>query len=184
LSKFGVLLGVSGGIAAYKAVDLASRLTQAGATVRVVMTANATRLVGPKSFEAVTGEPVAQSLWNDKSKSSIGHIDLADWADIVVVAPATANIIAKAAQGICDDMLSTTLCASWQKLKVLAPAMNERMWTNPATKRNIERLDEMGYELVGPTRGILACGSEGTGRMAEPEDIVARVKEVLARGGK
>jgi phosphopantothenoylcysteine decarboxylase/phosphopantothenate--cysteine ligase len=195
-----VVLGVSGGIAAYKAVDLASKMTAAGAQVRTVMTENALRLVGAKSFEAVTGEPVYTSMWEETqeyktrlgegdgnavtttgtpSRSRVGHISLADWADVVVVAPATANIIGKFANGICDDLLSTVLCASWAKPLVFVPAMNEKMWNNPAVQQNIKLIRRIGVKLIGPERGRLACGMEGVGRMAEPQDILGAIGETV-----
>jgi len=178
LEDLHILLGVSGAIAAYKAVEVAGRLTAAGAKVNTVMTANACRLVGPKSFEAVTGGAVFTSLWSNCSEYKIGHINLAEWADIVVVAPATANIISKISNGICDDLLSTTLCACRRKRAVLAPAMNTRMWENPAVQRNVEVVKEMGFELTGPCQGRLACGQEGMGRMAEPAEIVKAVERI------
>ena len=176
-----VVLGVSGGVAAYKAADLASKLTAAGAQVRTVMTENATRLVGAKTFEAVTGGPVYTDMWQGGEEFKIGHINLADWADVVVVAPATANIIGKFANGICDDLLSAVLCACWKKPMIIAAAMNEKMWTNPAVQKNVETLGRMGVTFVGPQRGRLACGEEGVGRMAEPQDILAAVGEMAAR---
>lgn len=196
LTGLNVLLGVSGSVAAYKAVDLASKLTAAGARVRTVMTANACRLVGPKSFEAVTGSAVHIDLWNTsddpvRGKTSngdeykIGHITLADWADIVIVAPATANIIGKLAGGICDDLLTTTLCACWALIKsgatLLAPAMNENMLANAAVQRNVKVVKEMGFRLIGPEAGRLACGTEGVGRMSEPQDILEAVEKIASR---
>ena len=186
LDKVRVLLGVSGGIAAYKAIDLASKMTGAGAEVRTVMTENALRLVCAKSFEAVTGQPVYTSLW-ESQEYKIGHVNLTDWADIVVVTPATANIISKAANGICDDLLSTVLCACWEKPTLFAPAMNDRMWANPMVQKNVKTLASMGIELIGPRHGRLACGTEGVGRMAEPQEIldaVAKMAAKLKRSGK
>jgi phosphopantothenoylcysteine decarboxylase/phosphopantothenate--cysteine ligase len=175
-----VLLGVSGGIAAYKAVDLASKLVGAGFAVHTVMTANACELVGAKSFEAVTGNAVYSSLWSAPQEFRIGHISLAEAADVVVVAPATANIIAKAAGGICDDLLSTTLCVCWQKPVLFAPAMNTRMWNNPIVKKNVAILKkELKVQFIGPAEGRLACGETGPGRMAEPADILRRIQEIL-----
>jgi phosphopantothenoylcysteine decarboxylase/phosphopantothenate--cysteine ligase len=179
-----VVLGISGGIAAYKAVDLASKLTAAGAQVRTVMTENALRLVGAKSFEAVTGEPVYTSMWEETQEYKIGHISLADWADVVVVAPATADTIGKFANGICDDLLSTVLCASWKKPLVFAPAMNDKMWANPAVQRNIKLVRHTGVELIGPEHGRLACGTEGVGRMAEPQDILDAISRIAVRPGR
>ena len=182
-----ILLGVSGGIAAYKVVDLASKLVAAGATVNTVMTEAACQLVGPKSFEAVTRSAVYTNLWaNDVFQhEKPGHINLADWADIVVVAPATANIIGKIANGICDDLLSTTLCACWPLIKsgagLLAPAMNNNMWDNPAVQRNVKTVKRMGFKLVGPVKGRLACGTEAIGRMAEPQDILKAIEKIASK---
>ena len=178
LKDLNILLGVTGGIAAYKAVDLASKLTAAGAHVRTVMTESACQLVLPKSFEAVTGAPVYTSLWSNLQGHSSAHISLADWAQIVAVAPASADIIGKAANGICDDLLSTTLCVCWATPMLYAPAMNTRMWENPAVQRNIETLRGVGVRTVGPAAGRLACGTEGLGRMAEPQEILAAIEEL------
>ena len=187
LDSLNILLGVSGGIAAYKAVDLAGKLTAAGARVTTVMTKAACQLVGPKSFEAVTCSSVYTNLWANHvfQHEKPGHINLADWADIVVVAPATANIIGKIANGICDDLLSTTLCACWPLIKsggaLLAPAMNNDMWDNPAVQRNIETAKQMGFELIGPVKGRLACGTEAIGRMAEPQDILKTIEKIASK---
>jgi len=181
LDNLDVLLGVSGGVAAYKAVDLASKLTCAGSKVKTVMTENACRLVGPKSFEAVTNSAVFTSLWDRAGEYKISHINLVDWADIVVVAPATANIIGKIANGICDDLLSTVLCACWAKPGLLAPAMNSNMWDNPAVQRNVEIVKKMSFELIGPEEGRLACGAEGIGRMSEPEDILEMIGKIASK---
>ncbi len=175
-----VVLGVSGGIAAYKSADLASKLTGAGATVRCVMTESACKLILPKTFEAVTGEAVYTSLWSDQNEYRIGHVKLADWADVVVVAPATANIIGKAANGICDEVLSTTLCTCWKKPVIVAPAMNVNMWSSPAVQRNIEKLCQMGWRIVGPREGRLACGVEAMGRMAEPSELIEVIELTAA----
>ncbi|MHC4518766.1 MAG: flavoprotein, partial [Planctomycetota bacterium] len=171
---------VTGGVAAYKAVDLASKLTAAGASVRTVMTEGAQEFVRPKSFEAVTCGPVFTTLWSTPEEYRSIHISLADWAQVVVVAPATADIIGKAAHGICDDLLSTTLCACWEGPTLLAPAMNNRMWENPAVQRNVEVLKERGWQMVGPASGRLACGTEGLGRMAEPAEILKVVESLAA----
>ena len=181
INGLNVLLGVSGGVAAYKAVDLASKLTAAGALVDTVMTENACKFVLPKSFEAVTGRAVYTSMWENPAGFQIEHIGLADSADIVVVAPATANIIGKAANGVGDDLLSTTLCACWQRKILFAPAMNEKMWTNPAVQRNIRKLNEMGFEIIGPQIGRLACGTEGIGRMAEVADIMRQLEKMTKK---
>jgi len=172
LEGVNILLGVSGGVSAYKSVDLASKLTAAGANVKTAMTENACRLVMPKSFEAVTGSAVYTNLWSASSDFQISHVNLIDWADIVVVAPATANIIGKVAGGICDDLLSTILCVCWEKPSFLVPAMNVHMWENPAVQRNVKTVEDMGFKLIGPQQGRLACGTTGTGRMSEPADIL------------
>lgn len=176
-----VLLGVTGGIAAYKAVDLASKMTSWGIQVSTIMTANACRLVGPKSFEAITGNAVYIDMWSSPRDHRISHINLVDWADVVVVAPATANMISKYANGICDDLLSTTLCVCWEKPKIFAPAMNSRMWHNPAVRKNLETIIGMNSCIVGPGEGRLACGDSGPGRMSEPEMILASVKKLLSK---
>jgi len=176
-----VLLGVSGSVAAYKAVELASKLTASGAAVKTVMTQNACRLVAAKSFEAVTGSVVYTNLWEAPEAYAISHTALVDWADIVVVAPATANIIGKVANGICDDLLSTTLCVCWARPVLFAPAMNNNMWENPAVRRNVERLKEASSQVIGPQVGRLACGDEAIGRMAEPQDIVEAVGRIANR---
>ncbi len=172
-----VVLGVSGGIAAYKAIDLASKMTAAGAEVRTVLTESAVNLVSAKSFEAVTGGPSHTSMW-EQQEFKIGHVNLADWADIVVIAPATANIMGKFANGICDDLLSTMLCACWAKPMLFAPAMNDKMWANPAVQANVKFAEKNGVKIVGPAEGRLACGSEGIGRMSEPLEILEAVVKV------
>jgi phosphopantothenoylcysteine decarboxylase/phosphopantothenate--cysteine ligase len=180
LKERNILLGISGGIAAYKAADLASKLTGAGATVRTIMTENACKLITPATFEAVTGQPVYTSLWAGPEDFKIGHIQMADWADAVVVAPATANLIAKIAAGICDDLLSTTLCACWDKPVLIAPAMNSNMWANPIVQRNLAILtDQLKFKTIGPAAGRLACGTEGIGRMTEPADILEALNMLL-----
>jgi phosphopantothenoylcysteine decarboxylase/phosphopantothenate--cysteine ligase len=176
-----VLLCVSGGIAAYKAVELASALTGSGALVRTVMTESAAKLVGPKSFEAVTNSPVYTSLWDSVEKYEVQHISIVEWADVVVVAPATANIIGKVANGICDDLLSTVLCVCWHKPLLFAPAMNVNMWNNPSVARNVELLKKTGFELTGPVKGRLACGTIAEGRMSEPADIISAIKKLAAK---
>ncbi len=188
LDNLNILLGVSGGIAAYKSVDLAGSLIAAGASVNTVMTESACRLVGPKSFEAVTSSAVFTSLWSTPEEYKIGHIALVDWADIFVVAPATANIIGKIANGICDDLLSTTLCAAWRLIKseaaLLVPAMNDNMWNNPAVQFNVKTVKERGFQLIGPVEGRLACGTEGIGRMSEPQDILKVIEKIASKINK
>ncbi len=180
LTDVNILLGVTGGVAAYKAVDLASKLTSAGAKVDCIMTKNARKLIRPKSFEAVTGRAVYTSMWNKPTDYKIDHIALAETADIVVIAPATANIIAKTANGICDDLLSTTLCACWDKPVLIAPSMNSNMWTSPAVQKNVETIKQAGFRIIGPETGRLACGTEGIGRMAEPDDILKEIENIAA----
>lgn len=175
-----ILLGVGGGIAAYKAVDLASKLTAAGACVSTIMTQSACQFVGPKSFETVTCSAVYTTLWSAPEEHWLSHVGFIDWADILVVAPATADIIGKVANGICDDLLSTTLCACWAKPVLVAPAMNESMWRNPAVQRNIARVKQMGFGLIGPGEGRLADGRIGVGRMSEPQEILAAIEEITS----
>jgi phosphopantothenoylcysteine decarboxylase/phosphopantothenate--cysteine ligase len=175
-----ILLGITGGIAAYKAADLASKLTGVGATVRTIMTDSACRLVAPATLEAVTGQPVYTSLWSGPEDFKINHIQLVDWADCIVIAPATANIIGKIANGICDDLLSTTLCTCWDKKVLLAPAMNSQMWANPIVQKNLTLLTEhLKYKTVGPEAGRLACGTTGIGRMAEVSAIITAISEIV-----
>lgn len=185
LDNLNILLGVTGGIAAYKAVDLAGKLTTAGARVKTIMTEDACRLVGQKSFEAVTQSAVFTSLWAEAAEYQISHISLVDWADVVVVAPATANILGKIAHGICDDMLSTTLCACWPLVEsaavLLAPAMNTNMWTNPAVQHNVKTLHERGFQFIGPVKGRLASGTEGIGRMSEPQEILEAIGKIASK---
>lgn len=181
LQSLKVLLGVSGGIAAYKAVTLASKLSGLGTTVKTVMTQSACEFIMPKSFEAVTSQPVFTNLWSCPEEYQMGHISLTDWADIVVVAPATANIIGKLAGGICDDLLSTVLCAAHKKQILIAPAMNNNMWENPVVQRNIKTIKETGCQTIGPIKGRLACGIEAIGRMSEPEDIIAEIEKIVLK---
>ncbi|MED1667069.1 bifunctional phosphopantothenoylcysteine decarboxylase/phosphopantothenate--cysteine ligase CoaBC [Brevibacillus laterosporus] len=166
-----IVLGVSGGIAAYKAAALTSKLTQAGAKVSVVLTANACRFVQPITFEALSHRPVYTDTFTEPVPGVISHIDVADRADLVILAPATANIIGKYANGIADDMLSTMLLATTAPVMV-APAMNVNMYNHPAVQANMQRLLSYGVTMVEPNEGMLACGWVGRGRLAEPEEIV------------
>jgi phosphopantothenoylcysteine decarboxylase/phosphopantothenate--cysteine ligase len=175
-----ILLGVTGGIAAYKAVEICSKLVRSGASVHVVMTEHATHFVGPVTFRAITGHQVLTGLWDEPREYEIAHVSLPDKADLVLIAPATANIIGKIANGIADDMLSTMVMASRAPI-VLAPAMNYKMWENPVTQANIERLKRLGYIVVDPETGRLACGEEGTGRLASLEKIIEAVVACLSR---
>lgn len=172
-----ILLGITGGIAAYKSCNIVRLLQKRGARVKVVMSKHATEFVGPLTFRALTNEPVAVGLFDNPS-DPIHHISLAQEPDLVVVAPATANIIAKMANGVADDLISTTLLATPRPI-VIAPAMNNGMWKATATQANMATLRERGVHVVGPGSGYLACGDVDTGRMNEPEDIVKAVCEVL-----
>ena len=176
-----VLLGVTGGIAAYKAPDLVRRLRERGADVRVVMTASATRFVTPLTFQAVSGHPVRTDLWDPAAEASMGHIELARWADLVVVAPATADFLARLAGGLADDLL-TTLCLATSAPVHLAPAMNRQMWANAATGANVATLAGRGIVLHGPASGDQACGETGEGRMLEPLEIVAALEAAAPAG--
>ncbi len=169
-----ILLGISAGIAAYKSAQLARLLKQAGCEVRVVMTEGAQAFITPLTLQALTGEPVRTSLLDPEAEAGMGHIELARWADTIVIAPATADLMARMAQGMADDLL-TTLCLASEAEKVLAPAMNQAMWRHPATQRNATRLAQDGWRLLGPDSGDQACGDVGPGRMLEPEAIVAEL---------
>jgi len=173
-----VLVGVTGGIAAYKTATLVSRLVQAGAAVTVVMTEAARRFVGPLTFQTLSGRPVYSDLWAPPESVRADHVGLAQAAELVVVAPATANLLGKLAHGIADDLLSTLLLAVDAPV-IVAPAMNERMWRHPAVQANCETLRSRGIRFVGPAQGHLACGTVGEGRMAEPQDILASVARLL-----
>jgi phosphopantothenoylcysteine decarboxylase/phosphopantothenate--cysteine ligase len=175
-----VLLMITGGIAAYKACFLARLLQQAGFSVRCAMTEAAQRFVGPVTLRALTGHPVATDLWGEGQSEALDHVEYARWADLVLVAPATANFLAKAAHGIADDIVSTLLLAAPCPVLV-APAMNDNMWRNPATQANLAVLESRGFRFAGPGSGWLACGTVDQGRMAEPEEIMGAVRE-LAHG--
>jgi phosphopantothenoylcysteine decarboxylase/phosphopantothenate--cysteine ligase len=167
-----ILFGVSGGIAAYKSAMVVSRLVQQGFGVTVVMTDAATELIAPKTFEALSGRPVQTSVF--RTDQIHAHIELARNADLFCIAPATANILAKAAHGIADNLLST-LILSFEGTLLFAPAMNSAMWNKPSVQRNVRQLVEDGALMIGPASGRLSCGETGTGRMVEPEQIVAEI---------
>jgi phosphopantothenoylcysteine decarboxylase/phosphopantothenate--cysteine ligase len=171
-----VLLCVCGGIAAYKAADLVRRLREARAEVRGAMTENAQRFVGAQTFQALSGQPVRSSLWDAQAEAAMGHLELARWAQRIVIAPATANTLAKLAHGFADDLVSTLCLASTAPLAV-CPAMNHVMWKHPATQQNMATLRERGVLVVGPDDGPLAEGESGPGRMAEPLAIVAALAD-------
>ncbi|MFK7778025.1 MAG: flavoprotein [Gimesia sp.] len=173
-----ILLGVSGGIAAYKSADLTSKLVQQGAAVSVVMTQAAQKFIGATTFEALTGRPVHQGVFSTQEHFRGEHIGLAQRAEIFVIAPATANVIAQMANGFADDLLSTlTLTCTGPIL--IAPAMNADMWAKPAVQRNLEQLKVDGIHIVEPGEGWLSCGIIGKGRMAEPTEILTQIKELL-----
>jgi phosphopantothenoylcysteine decarboxylase len=174
-----VLLCVCGGIAAYKAVELVRRLRDAGAEVQVAMTADALHFVGAPSFQAVSGRSVRSSLWDEAAEAAMGHIELARWADQVLVAPATANTLAKLAHGMADDLVST-LCLATTAPVAVAPAMNHRMWLHPATQANVALLRGRGVQVIGPDDGAQACGEFGPGRLRDPDAIVAALQEPAA----
>jgi len=174
-----ILLGVTGGIAAYKSPDLVRRLRERGAEVQVVMTEGARQFVTPLTFQAVSGREVRDSLWDASAEAAMGHIELARWADAVLIAPATAEFIAKLAQGRADDLL-TTLCLATASPVSVAPAMNQQMWANEATQANISTLRGRGVVVLGPGSGDQACGETGEGRMLEPAELAAAVLESLS----
>ena len=175
-----IVLGVTGGIAAYKSAEVVSRLRHLGANVHVIMTKNATEFVAPLTFRTLSAYPVVTDTFAAPEEWNVEHVALAKLADLFVIAPATANILAKMACGIADDMLSTTVLAT-KATVLVAPAMNTGMWTAEATRQNVETLRNRGVEFIGPDNGMLACGDEGTGRMSEPAEIVNRIGELLAR---
>lgn len=174
-----VLLGVTGGIACYKSANLASALVKQGANVQVVMTRNATEFIGPHTFESLTGNRVSVDTFDRNYQFQVEHIALADQADLVLVAPATANVLAKLAHGLADDMLTTTILAC-NCPKIAAPAMNTKMYENPVTQDNLDILRKYGWEIVEPASGRLACGAVGKGKMPEPEDLLECVLHALS----
>lgn len=175
-----IILGVTGGIATYKSPDLVRRLRERGAQVQVVMSRGARAFVSPITFQAVSGGRVRDELWDEASEAAMGHIELARWADLVLVAPATAHCLGSLAAGLASDLL-TTLCLATEAQIILAPAMNQAMWSNPAVQENRELLERRGVRFLGPAEGDQACGEVGPGRMMEPLDIVRSVFEKPAR---
>lgn len=177
-----ILLGITGSIAAYKAADLTGGLRKLGHEVHVIMTRDATEFIAPLTLQVLSRHPVTTDLYDEKASWHPGHIQLADSADLLVVAPATANILAKLACGLADDALSAIALACQAPL-LLAPAMNGKMWTHPATRENVRRLRERGAEFIGPEEeGMLACGYEGPGRLWPVDGILGRIGELLAGG--
>jgi phosphopantothenoylcysteine decarboxylase/phosphopantothenate--cysteine ligase len=181
MSRARILLVISGGIAAYKSLELIRRLRDRGATVRVVMTAAAQQFISPLSAATLSGQPIRDELFSLTDEAAIGHIELSRAADLVVVAPASANILARMAAGLADD-LATTLLLATDKRVLAAPAMNLRMWLHPSTRRNLDRLKDDGVLFVGPESGPMACGEFGPGRMAEPPAIVEAIEQALTAG--
>ena len=177
-----ILLGVTGGIAAYKSPDLVRRLRERGAEVQVVMTAAAREFVTAATFQAVSGRPVRTDLWDAAAEAAMGHIELARWAEMVLIAPATADFLARLAAGFADDLLST-LCLATQAPIAVAPAMNRLMWANPATRANMATLQQRGVKVLGPGEGDQACGEVGAGRMLEPLELADRTGLLLIGGG-
>jgi phosphopantothenoylcysteine synthetase/decarboxylase len=178
--KTSVILGVTGSIAAHKAADLASLLTKAKCDVRVVMTADAQRFITPLPFKTLTRNPVVTDLYDEDEGWKPTHIELADAADLLLIAPATANVIAKLAHGIADDALTCIALALNPKAKILiAPAMNGKMWQHAATQENVKMLQQRGAEFIGPDAGLLSCGYDGIGRLWPVEKIAERVQKIL-----
>ena len=178
-----ILLGVTGGIAAYKSPDLVRRLRERGAEVQVVMTAAAREFVTPTTFQAVSGRTVRTDLWDPAAEAAMGHIELARWADAVLIAPASADFLARLASGRADDLLAT-LCLATEAPIAVAPAMNHVMWANQATRANVAQLAARGVLVLGPTAGDQACGEEGLGRMLEPLELAEQLAALLAGGGE
>lgn len=178
LTNKNILIGVTGGIAAYKVVEVASRLKKSGANVRVMMTKNATEFVSPRTFQEITGNAVSVEMFGDAANFHVAHIALADFADAILIAPATANFLAKMAHGICDDLLTTTVLACDKKILV-APAMNTKMFDNPATQTNLEILKSRGVKILEPATGELACGTSGKGRLPEPVELCAELEKIF-----
>jgi len=179
-----VLLGITGGIAAYKTPRLVTLFRERGDEVRVVATPNALRFVSPLTLAALAGHPVMSDLWSQGGDYEMNHIRLPEWADVFLVAPATANFLGKAANGLADDLVSTTFCATGVGANaacpiVVAPAMNTRMWEHPATQANLQKLIGWGVTVIPPTSGRLACADQGEGRMPEPQEIL----EALSKSG-
>ena len=176
-----ILIGVTGGIAAYKVVEVASRLKKSGANVRVMMTRAATEFVSPRTFQEITGNAVFVEMFGDAAHFHVAHVALADFADMVLIAPATANFLAKAAHGIADDLLTTTILA-FDKEILIAPSMNTKMYENPATQANLAILKARGVKILEPASGNLACGTVGKGRLPEPEEIYAAIEKMFSLG--
>ena len=178
LKNKSILLIISGGIAAYKSLELIRLIKKAKGHVRCIITKGGEQFVTPLSVSALSEEEAYTDLWSLKDETEMGHIRLSREADIIVIAPASANIIAQMANGLAEDLATTTLLAS-DKTALIAPAMNHKMWSNPATQRNIKTLKNDGHKLIGPTEGDMACGEYGMGRMSEPEEIFNAIQKHL-----
>ena len=174
-----ILIGVTGGIAAYKVVEVASRLKKSGANVKIIMTRHATEFVSPRTFQEITNNAVSVEMFRDAANFNVAHISLAEWADFMLIAPATANFLAKMAHGIADDLLTTTILAFDKKI-LIAPSMNTKMFENPATQANLSTLKARGVKILDPNSGILACGTSGKGRLPEPIEICAEIEKIFA----
>lgn len=179
LSGKKVLVGLTGGIACYKIPYLIRALAKASAEVRVIMTEGATKFITPLTLETLSGNPVGIGMFPGGEYVATRHIDLVDWAELLVIAPATANFLGKAAGGISDNLLMTIVCAC-RKPILVAPAMNPGMWTNPVTQKNVTYLGKLGYNIVGPNEGDMACDHVGFGRMAEPDEIFEAITALMA----
>ncbi len=173
-----IVIGVTGGIAAYKMAEVTRRLVEAGAEVHVMMTQAAQQFITPLTLQTLSGHPVHTELFDLTQEQEIGHISLADRADLILVAPASANVLAKVAHGICDDLITTVICAT-QAPVVFSPAMNVHMWENPITQENVEKLRKHGYLLLEPDAGFLACGYTGKGRLPDCESLIQQVEKAL-----
>jgi phosphopantothenoylcysteine synthetase/decarboxylase len=182
LSGKTVILGVTGSIAAYKAADLASKLTQLGAIVRPVLTEGAKKFITPLTFQSVTHQPVAHELWSEDDPATVAHVNLADRADLLLVAPATANVLAQFAHGLATDFLTALYLVNRAPV-LLAPAMNGKMWLHPATQANVAALTARGHAFIGPEAGMQACGYEGVGRLWPVEGIIAEAEKFMALAG-
>jgi phosphopantothenoylcysteine synthetase/decarboxylase len=182
LSGKTVILGVTGSIAAYKAADLASKLTQLGAIVRPVLTEGAKKFIAPLTFQSVTHQPVAHELWSEDDPATVAHVNLADRADLLLVAPATANVLAQFAHGLATDFLTALYLVNRAPV-LFAPAMNGKMWLHPATQANVATLAARGHAFIGPEAGMQACGYEGVGRLWPAEGIIAAAEKLVALSG-
>ena len=171
-----ILIGVTGGIAAYKVVEVASLLKKSGANVKIIMTKHATEFVSPRTFQEITNNAVSVEMFGDAANFNVAHISLANWADLIVIAPATANFLAKTAHGIADDLLTTTILA-FDKEILICPSMNTKMYENPATQANLSTLKARGIKILEPASGNLACGTVGKGRLPEPAEICAATEK-------